>query len=82
MATTPAGIRYPISTDPIDIPGDMLNLATDVDTYVTTTIASDFAAQNAVVEAALAQNVQDVEDALGSLAQVVGFDVGVIMGAY
>jgi hypothetical protein len=34
MPTTPAGIRYPASSDSINIPQDFLNLATDVDTYV------------------------------------------------
>lgn len=34
MPTTPAGIRYPSSSDSINIPQDLLNLATDVDTYV------------------------------------------------
>jgi hypothetical protein len=36
MPTTPAGIRYPSASDSIDIPGDLENLALDVDTYVTT----------------------------------------------
>jgi hypothetical protein len=36
MPTTPAGIRYPSPSDSIDIPGDLENLALDVDTYVTT----------------------------------------------
>ena len=35
MPTTPAGIRYPSASDSIDIPGDLENLALDVDTYVT-----------------------------------------------
>jgi len=35
VPTTAAGIRYPASTDSINIPQDLLNLATDVDTYVT-----------------------------------------------
>jgi hypothetical protein len=34
MPTTAAGIRYPASSDSINIPQDFLNLATDVDTYV------------------------------------------------
>ena len=34
MPTTAAGIRYPASSDSINIPQDLLNLATDVDTYV------------------------------------------------
>lgn len=89
MATTAAGIRYPISTDAINIPQDFLNLATDVDTYVTAELASQtsdvndaLAAQSATVDAALAQNVQDVEDALGSLNSAIGIDVVVIMGAF
>ena len=39
MAVTAAGIRYPISTDSINIPQDFLNLATDVDTYVQAQVA-------------------------------------------
>jgi len=35
MPTTPGGIRYPSSSDSINIPGDLQNLATDVETYVT-----------------------------------------------
>jgi hypothetical protein len=35
MPTTPGGIRYPSSSDSINIPGDLQNLATDVETYIT-----------------------------------------------
>lgn len=35
MPTTSGGIRYPASTDAINIPLDMQNLANDVQTYIT-----------------------------------------------
>ena len=35
MPTTAGGIRYPASTDAINIPLDMQNLANDVQTYIT-----------------------------------------------
>lgn len=40
MPTTPGGLRYPASTDTPDVPRDMLNLATDVDTALGTKAAS------------------------------------------
>lgn len=36
MPTTPGGIRYPSSSDSINIPLDLEELATDVETYITT----------------------------------------------
>ena len=33
-ATTSGGIRYPVSTDTVNIPNDLYNLATDVQTYI------------------------------------------------
>jgi hypothetical protein len=36
MPTTSGGIRYPASTDAINIPQDMANLANDVQTYIDT----------------------------------------------
>ncbi len=78
MATTAAGIRYPISTDPIDIPGDLQNLAEDVDTYVT----AELAAQDATVTAQLAAQDAAVADTLSDLSGQVGLDIAVIMGAY
>jgi hypothetical protein len=36
MPTTSGGIRYPASTDAINIPLDMANLANDVQTYIDT----------------------------------------------
>jgi hypothetical protein len=36
MPTTAGGIRYPASSDSINIPGDLQNLAEDVETYITT----------------------------------------------
>lgn len=35
MPTTAGGIRYPASSDSINIPGDLQNLAEDVETYIT-----------------------------------------------
>ena len=35
MPTTPGGIRYPSSSDSINIPLDLEELATDVETYIT-----------------------------------------------
>ena len=46
MPTTPAGIRYPSSSDSINIPQDLLNLATDVDTYVQAQVGSAATASN------------------------------------
>ncbi len=46
MPTTPAGIRYPSSGDSINIPQDLLNLATDVDTYVQAQVGSAATASN------------------------------------
>ena len=34
MAQTSGGIRYPVSTDTVNIPNDMANLANDVQTYI------------------------------------------------
>jgi hypothetical protein len=34
MATTSGGIRYPVATDTVNIPNDLFNLATDVQTYI------------------------------------------------
>lgn len=45
MPTTPGGIRYPSSSDSIDIPGDLQNLAEDVETYLTATAATTNTAQ-------------------------------------
>lgn len=55
MPTTPAGIRYPASSDAINIPQDLLNLATDVDTYITAsaiTAAGTFTLTNKTIDAA------------------------------
>lgn len=49
MPTTPNGIRYPAGTDPINLTQDLLNLATDVDTYVTAELATQDAAVNATL---------------------------------
>jgi hypothetical protein len=35
MATTSGGLRYPVSTDTVNIPQDFQNLANDVQTYIT-----------------------------------------------
>lgn len=45
MPTTPGGIRYPSSSDSIDIPGDLQNLAEDVETYLSATAATTNTAQ-------------------------------------
>jgi hypothetical protein len=34
MPTTPGGIRYPAGSDTINIPGDLQNLAEDVETFI------------------------------------------------
>lgn len=75
MATTPAGIRYPAGTDPINITQDFLNLATDVDTYV----QDELTTQNATVTAQLAAQDADVQD---TLAYLNGIDIAWVMGAY
>jgi hypothetical protein len=67
MPTTPAGIRYPAGTAPINLTTDFLNLATDVDTYVTTSITTQNAAVNAT---------------LGNLNNQKDLDIAVIMGAF
>ena len=46
MPTTAAGIRYPSSSDSINIPQDLLNLATDVDTYVQAQVGTAATASN------------------------------------
>lgn len=48
MPTTAAGIRYPASSDSINIPQDLQNLAEDVDTYVTTQLGGGVTTTNAV----------------------------------
>ena len=78
MATTANGIRYPLSTDAINIPQDLLNLATDVDTYVTNELDD----QNDVVTAQLAAQDAAVLDTLGNLNNQVDLDTAVIMGAF
>ena len=75
MATTAAGLRYPISTDAINIPQAFLNLATDVDTYVVAATT----AQNATVTAQLSAQNTSVNNTLGALS---GLDIAVIMGAF
>jgi hypothetical protein len=47
MPTTPAGIRYPSSSDSINIPGDLEKLALDVDTYVTAQVGANVTPSNA-----------------------------------
>lgn len=47
MPTTAAGIRYPASSDSINIPQDLQNLAEDVDTYVTTQLGGGVTTTNA-----------------------------------
>ena len=78
MATTAAGIRYPISTDAINIPQDFQNLANDVDTYVT----AELAAQDATVTAQLAAQDAAVTATLGNLNNQRDLDTAVIMGAF
>lgn len=78
MATTANGIRYPLSTDAINIPQDMLNLATDVDTYVT----AELAAQDATVTAQLSAQNAAVTATLGNLNNQIDLDTAVIMGAF
>ena len=75
MPTTPAGIRYPAGTDPINLTTDLLNLATDVDTYVVAAITT----QNATVTAQLSAQNTSVNNTLGGLS---GLDIAVIMGAF
>ena len=78
MATTAAGIRYPISTDAINIPQHFLNLATDVDTYVVAATT----AQNATVTAQLSAQNAAVTATLGNLNNQLDLDTAVIMGAF
>jgi hypothetical protein len=78
MATTAAGLRYPISTDAINIPQDFLNLATDVNTYVVAAVA----AQNTTVTAQLAAQDAAVTATLGNLNNQRDLDTAVIMGAF
>ena len=78
MATTANGIRYPLSTDAINIPQDLLNLATDVDTYVT----AELAAQDASVQGVLDAQDAAVAATIGNLANQIDLDTAVIMGEF
>jgi hypothetical protein len=78
MATTAAGIRYPLSTDAINIPQDFQNLANDVDTYVTAELSD----QNDTVTAQLAAQDAAVSATLGNLINQLDLDTAVIMGAF
>jgi hypothetical protein len=86
MATTAAGLRYPLSTDAINIPQDFLNLATDVDTYVVAatttqnaTVTAQLSAQNTSVTNQLTAQNTAVNNTLGGLS---GLDIAVIMSAF
>lgn len=39
MATTTKGFRYPANTDAVNVPGDIQNLASDIDTWLSSNVA-------------------------------------------
>lgn len=39
MPTTTKGFRYPASTDAVNVPGDIQNVASDIDTWLTSNVA-------------------------------------------
>jgi hypothetical protein len=90
MPTTASGIRYPASSAAINISGDFLNLATDVDTYVTTAISTNNGTQNASVAASLA-TIQGQANTATSQANAAtaayasastGLEISMIMGVF
>jgi len=74
MPTTSGGIRYPASTDAINIPLDMQNLANDVQTYITAnalTTTGTYTLTNKTIGSTGLQFEGSIDDGFETLLTVV-----------